>query len=406
MVAAVVGVVGTTCGVVGGEVVVVVDAVVVAATVVAVAVVVAAVVVGTVVATVVAGGHSCRVSPPRVAHHKRSRRERDRNHDRSTAADPASANPEHERDAGCEREEGNHDERRVASGHGQDTVHPRSLPDSQPYRCRFVQRSGSVQFSVPKDDQRDRQLAPTAVGRASPLTRHPTDRLSARRPGPSCQHGYFGCTHEPTHLTLWGNVVGPSRLGDGPSDPSKGPRIYRWCYEAGEAGGGSGRYRSPVSPDLASKVSAAPPNLRRARLWAITVLTVPLPVVGETPTGVVRVTARDLTPVSSLERRGLRFDQCDRLSCCYGRRVGATSILSACSTCSSSRRRRFVAVLDGFGPDDWGVPTRCAAWSAQDVVRHLCDANAIIAGTVAHNLDVAAGFDPRTTPREWLSATS
>ena len=69
------------------------------------------------------------------------------------------------------------------------------------------------------------------------------------------------------------------------------------------------------------------------------------------------------------------------------------------------QRQRFVAVIEGFGPDDWAAPTRCADWSAQDVVRHLCDVNAIIVGTVAHSLDVAAGFDPRTTPREWLSAS-
>ena len=72
----------------------------------------------------------------------------------------------------------------------------------------------------------------------------------------------------------------------------------------------------------------------------------------------------------------------------------------------AEQRQRFVAVLEGFGPGDWAAPTRCADWSAQDVVRHLCDANAIIAGTAAHSLDVAAGFDPRTTPREWLSASS
>jgi uncharacterized protein (TIGR03083 family) len=69
------------------------------------------------------------------------------------------------------------------------------------------------------------------------------------------------------------------------------------------------------------------------------------------------------------------------------------------------QRQRFVAVLEGFGPDDWAAPTRCADWSAQDVVRHLCDANSVMAGTVAHRLDVAGGFDPRTTPREWLSAS-
>jgi uncharacterized protein (TIGR03083 family) len=72
------------------------------------------------------------------------------------------------------------------------------------------------------------------------------------------------------------------------------------------------------------------------------------------------------------------------------------------------QRQRFVAVLRGFGPGDWAAPTRCADWSAHDVVRHLCDCNAIgiAAGADGGALDVAAGFDPRITPREWLTASA
>jgi uncharacterized protein (TIGR03083 family) len=66
------------------------------------------------------------------------------------------------------------------------------------------------------------------------------------------------------------------------------------------------------------------------------------------------------------------------------------------------QRQRFVSVIRGFGPGDWSAPTRCADWCAQDVVRHLCDANTIGAGTAHRTL---AGFDPRVTPREWLSAS-
>ena len=65
------------------------------------------------------------------------------------------------------------------------------------------------------------------------------------------------------------------------------------------------------------------------------------------------------------------------------------------------QRRRFAAVLRGFGPEDWAGPTRCADWPAHDVVRHLCDCNAIAAGTDARALDLTAGFDPRITPRGW-----
>jgi uncharacterized protein (TIGR03083 family) len=65
------------------------------------------------------------------------------------------------------------------------------------------------------------------------------------------------------------------------------------------------------------------------------------------------------------------------------------------------QRRRFTEILRGFGPDDWAAPTRCADWSAHDVVRHLCDGNTIAAGTGGNTLDLTAGFDPRITPRGW-----
>ncbi len=73
-----------------------------------------------------------------------------------------------------------------------------------------------------------------------------------------------------------------------------------------------------------------------------------------------------------------------------------------------AQRQRFIAVLQGFGPGDWAAPTRCADWSAHDVVRHLCDANRIGIAARADDgtLDVTAGFDPRTTPREWLAASA
>ena len=71
------------------------------------------------------------------------------------------------------------------------------------------------------------------------------------------------------------------------------------------------------------------------------------------------------------------------------------------------QRRRFGASLREFGPDDWAAPTRCADWSAQDVVRHLCDGDAIgIAAPGDRTLDVTAGFDPRITPRRWLAASA
>ncbi len=72
------------------------------------------------------------------------------------------------------------------------------------------------------------------------------------------------------------------------------------------------------------------------------------------------------------------------------------------------QRQRFVAVLRGFGPDDWAAPTRCADWSAHDVVRHLCDGNMKLAaaGPDDRTLDLTAGFDPRITPRGWPTVSA
>jgi uncharacterized protein (TIGR03083 family) len=70
------------------------------------------------------------------------------------------------------------------------------------------------------------------------------------------------------------------------------------------------------------------------------------------------------------------------------------------------QRQRFAAILHRFGSEDWATPTRCADWSAHGVIRHLCDCNAIAAGTDDHALDIAAGFDPRITPQGWLAASA
>jgi uncharacterized protein (TIGR03083 family) len=72
------------------------------------------------------------------------------------------------------------------------------------------------------------------------------------------------------------------------------------------------------------------------------------------------------------------------------------------------QRQRFVAILRGFSPDDWAAPTRCAEWSAHEVVRHLCDTNIRAAAIEPddHTLDFTGGFDPRVTPRQWLAASA
>jgi uncharacterized protein (TIGR03083 family) len=73
----------------------------------------------------------------------------------------------------------------------------------------------------------------------------------------------------------------------------------------------------------------------------------------------------------------------------------------------AAQRWWFISVLRGFGPGDWAAPTRCAGWSAHQVVRHLADCAGIGAATTPGDgtLDVSGGFDPRTSPLEWLAAS-
>ncbi len=100
--------------------------------------------------------------------------------------------------------------------------------------------------------------------------------------------------------------------------------------------------------------------------------------------------------MADLERLGLRTrGECD---------IDAQHLLGV----FARQRQRFIAVLEGFSPDDWAAPTRCSDWSAQDVVRHLCDTNAVAMGWEPDDdtLDVSAGFDPRVTPRGWLASSA
>jgi uncharacterized protein (TIGR03083 family) len=101
-----------------------------------------------------------------------------------------------------------------------------------------------------------------------------------------------------------------------------------------------------------------------------------------------------------------------------GRSLPTTLLLRTAGRCDldpqrllgvfGEQRHRFVTVLRGFGPGDWAAPTRCADWSAHEVVRHLCDANAIgiAAGPDDGTLDTSERFDPRTSPRTWLAASA
>jgi uncharacterized protein (TIGR03083 family) len=72
------------------------------------------------------------------------------------------------------------------------------------------------------------------------------------------------------------------------------------------------------------------------------------------------------------------------------------------------QRQRFGSAVRGFGPRDWAGPTRCPAWSAHAVLRHLCDlaAAGLHMGPGDSRLDFAGGFDPRTSPDQWMAASA
>jgi hypothetical protein len=72
------------------------------------------------------------------------------------------------------------------------------------------------------------------------------------------------------------------------------------------------------------------------------------------------------------------------------------------------QRQRFAAVLRDYGPADWAAPTRCAGWSAHNLVRHLCDGNTRLAaaGPGDRTYDLTADYDRRITPRRWLAASA
>jgi len=73
------------------------------------------------------------------------------------------------------------------------------------------------------------------------------------------------------------------------------------------------------------------------------------------------------------------------------------------------QRRRLVEVLTAFAADDWDRPTRCAAWSARDVIVHLDSTNAfwihsITAGRRGEPSRVLAHFDPVASPAQVVAA--
>src|SRR4051812_10900186 len=67
------------------------------------------------------------------------------------------------------------------------------------------------------------------------------------------------------------------------------------------------------------------------------------------------------------------------------------------------QRRRLAETLEGLDEAQWASPSRCEAWSVQDVVTHLLSTNQFWAASIASGLAgtptrFLATFDPVTTP--------
>jgi len=85
--------------------------------------------------------------------------------------------------------------------------------------------------------------------------------------------------------------------------------------------------------------------------------------------------------------------------------VGADEARAA----NRAQRTRLLETVTGLSAADWSLPSRCAGWSIQDVVRHLAQINrvqvaSVEAGLAGERFDGFRGFDPKSTPGSWLKA--
>ncbi|MET0904181.1 MAG: maleylpyruvate isomerase N-terminal domain-containing protein [Acidimicrobiales bacterium] len=74
------------------------------------------------------------------------------------------------------------------------------------------------------------------------------------------------------------------------------------------------------------------------------------------------------------------------------------------------QRRRLEALLDGLRDDEWRQPSRCDAWSVQDVITHLVSTNRFWALSITQALAgeptrFLASFDPVASPAQLVDTT-
>lgn len=67
--------------------------------------------------------------------------------------------------------------------------------------------------------------------------------------------------------------------------------------------------------------------------------------------------------------------------------------------------RRLVEVWQGFGSEQWEHPSRNAAWTVHQTVRHVADVMDRVAAAMNGRPALEGDFDPRSTPDAWLAAS-
>ncbi len=80
----------------------------------------------------------------------------------------------------------------------------------------------------------------------------------------------------------------------------------------------------------------------------------------------------------------------------------------AAAQVNRTERARQLDVVRDVPLDEWTRPSRCSEWSVHDVVRHVVQMNEVMVGVAAaaragERYERMRGFDPKTTPSEWLA---
>lgn len=84
---------------------------------------------------------------------------------------------------------------------------------------------------------------------------------------------------------------------------------------------------------------------------------------------------------------------------------GVTAGLDQLPLALRALRRRLIGLTGRLDADAWAGPSRCHAWTAHQVVRHVRDACRLHVGELCRTpyWPFERGFDTRATPDEWLT---